>query len=249
MASALAAPFDVILVDLHLPDVCGIEVVQQLTARGITAPIIVVTAFPELESSFAAGCVGAAGYVEGPLFGEDVADVVHQALTGHLPVRHPGRRLEGSAPREPEVASSCDRRRYVTADPRVRQVMLTMEADPTASIEELARTVGLSESRLRHLFSESVGIPISRFLTNRRLQLAAQLLRKTYERIGQIAHRIGVADFNRAFRVRFGMSPHAYRERFRPLVAHNTISQPHSPLNSKKHVLSPVSPSDRIGLP
>jgi AraC-like DNA-binding protein len=46
-----------------------------------------VTAFPTLDTSFAAAAAGADDYVAGPLFGEDVVDLVARAIAGLAPVR------------------------------------------------------------------------------------------------------------------------------------------------------------------
>jgi FixJ family two-component response regulator len=79
----------VILVDLRLPDMSGIDVVRVLRSRGMEACTVVVTAFPSVESSFDVAVAGADGYVDGPLFGEEVVDVVTQACSGLRAVRHP----------------------------------------------------------------------------------------------------------------------------------------------------------------
>lgn len=222
IAFAIAAPFDVILVDLHLPDMRGTDVVRELKEHGVSAPIVVVTAFPELESSFDAGCASAAGFVDGPLFGDEVARVVRQALHGPFPVRHPSR-LRGDE-RNDRGEPSSSSRAAAPLDPRIRKVIQLIEAEPgTASPETLSETVDLSESGLRGLFADHVGTPISRFIADRRLELTARELIDTLDPIGSIADRIGVGDrrhFRKAFRSRFGMSAQAYRARFwRPLGA------------------------------
>lgn len=56
---------------------------------GVASRIVVVTAFPSLDTSFDAGAVGADGYVDGPLFGDEVVSIVDQALKGPYPVRYP----------------------------------------------------------------------------------------------------------------------------------------------------------------
>ena len=216
IALALAAPFDVILVDLHLPDMRGTEVVRELKGHGVSAPMVVVTTFPELESSFDAGHAGAAGFVDGPLFGDEIASVVRQALDGPFPVRHPSRLTTDERHDRGELASSSQGPAPI--DPRIRKAIQLIEAEPgTASPETLSGTVELSESGLRRLFADHVGTPISRFIADRHLELTARELTETYDSIGAIADRMGVGDlryFRKAFRARFGMSAQAYRTRF-----------------------------------
>jgi len=83
------------------------------------------------------------------------------------------------------------------------------------SIEQLADEVGLSASRLAHLFREEVGKSIQSYILERRLMMAAMIIVQTHERISQIAYSVGfgdVSNFNHAFQRRFEMSPRQYRK-------------------------------------
>jgi DNA-binding response OmpR family regulator len=77
LALALDRPFDLVLVDLHLPDLAGCDVAQQLKASGVACPVIVVTAFPALDTCFRSAKAGADAYIAGPLFNEDLLAIVH----------------------------------------------------------------------------------------------------------------------------------------------------------------------------
>lgn len=84
------------------------------------------------------------------------------------------------------------------------------------SVEVLAANIGLSTSRLAHLFRDNAGMSIQSYIVEQRLQAAAKLIVQSDERISQIAYRVGfndVSNFNHAFKRRFGMSPRQYRAR------------------------------------
>ena len=77
-------------------------------------------------------------------------------------------------------------------DRRIRRVATVLEQqyrDPP-SIEQLADEVGLSASRLAHLFREEVGRSIQGYILERRLMMAAMLIVQTHERISQIAYSV-----------------------------------------------------------
>jgi AraC-like DNA-binding protein len=101
-------------------------------------------------------------------------------------------------------------------DRRIRRVMTVLEEqyrDPP-SVDQLAEMVGLSSSRLAHLFRDEVGLSIQSFIVERRLLMAAMLIAQTDERISQIAYSVGfgdVSNFNHSFKRRFSMSPRQYR--------------------------------------
>jgi AraC-like DNA-binding protein len=217
LALALAGSFDVILVDLRLPDMSGIDVVRELTCRGTGACTVVVTAFPTVESSFDVAAAGGDGYVDGPLFGEEVIDVVAQAGSGLRPVRHPRTRVSADNLHVANVLAPP------VIDPRVKEVTRAIDSDLARPwrIGDLAARVNLSESRLRHLFHASLGLSISHYVSERRLQLAARHLIITSDSVRQIAFALGfnscsLRDFRRSFKKRFGMAPIEYRARLRP---------------------------------
>src|SRR5512144_3022538 len=96
---------------------------------------------------------------------------------------------------------------------RVRSVLDEQYRDPP-SVRDLAILVGLSASRLAHLFRDEVGMSIRSYVVERRLTMAALLIVQTDERISQNAYSVGfndVSNFNHSFKRRFGMSPGAYR--------------------------------------
>jgi YesN/AraC family two-component response regulator len=204
----LRRSFDVHLVDLRMPEMSGIDVVRELKLSGVRGRTVIVTAFPEVGSSFDAATVGADGYVEGPLFGDEVVEVVRQAIGGPFPVRHPAHRAE--------LASQAP---ASLIDPRIREVIriIDSELDKSPSVTDLAIRVDLSESGLRHLFHASLGITLTSFRTERRLHVAAMRLTTTYDRISQIAQSVGLGNlhaFRKMFHERFGMSPKSYRAQF-----------------------------------
>ena len=205
LAVARANAFDAILVDCQRPDPSGVDIVRALTGGGVTAPVVVITPFPTFDTAFDAARSGAAGYVDGPLLGEELVDVVYQACQRRHPVRHPSRAVAFSRP-------------VSHFDARVRETIRMIDAnltDPPSS-HECAATVGMSASGLRHLFRKTLGISPKRYHLERRLQVVSVRLREEFDDIGQIASALGfrsgsLRDFRREFKRRFGMSPTQYR--------------------------------------
>ncbi len=106
------------------------------------------------------------------------------------------------------------RRSYDDRIRRALDIMAERLHEPL-SVSMLARSCGLSVSRLAHLFREQIGLPPQQFLEELRLQRAAQLLRATGLRIGEIAAETGFNGafyFSARFRRKFGKSPSEYRK-------------------------------------
>ena len=82
------------------------------------------------------------------------------------------------------------------------------------TLDSLAREVGLSRSVFAERFSQLMVAPAMHYLSNWRLQLAANLLKQERLSIAQVASEVGYeseAAFNRAFKKQVGVPPGAWR--------------------------------------
>jgi two-component system, response regulator YesN len=78
----------------------------------------------------------------------------------------------------------------------------------------LALELNLSPSYLQRLFKHQTGLRMGEWLSERRLQKAAQLLAGSYLSVKEIAHTVGYehsSSFIRAFERRFSQPPSLYR--------------------------------------
>ncbi|HZD11431.1 MAG TPA: response regulator transcription factor [Candidatus Binatia bacterium] len=76
LASLDEGPFDVMVLDLHLPDMEGIEVLDEIAAAHPHLITIVLTANPTQDSAIAALKTGVADYLQKPLKTKDVLCVI-----------------------------------------------------------------------------------------------------------------------------------------------------------------------------
>lgn len=65
-------PYDVIVLDLRLPTMSGVEVLRTLRDRGVTTPVLVLTAQDAVESKVQALRIGADDYVTKPFAFEEL---------------------------------------------------------------------------------------------------------------------------------------------------------------------------------
>jgi AraC-like DNA-binding protein len=101
-------------------------------------------------------------------------------------------------------------------DPFVGRALASLHRKPAHvwTIESLARNVGLSRSALAERFTQFVGQPPMQYLTNWRMQLAANHLLSGMESVTVIANRVGYASeaaFSRAFKKAVGKPPSQWR--------------------------------------
>ena len=80
LARLAREPFDLVLLDLMLPDRPGLSLLPEMRERRPDVPVVVVTAYSSVESAIAAMKEGAFHYVPKPFRNEEVVHLVGQAL-------------------------------------------------------------------------------------------------------------------------------------------------------------------------
>lgn len=130
--------------------------------------------------------------------------------------------LESPGSGLPQAASACSALIAPLADEaprasvhwRVRRAMEQLDAqlDAPPRLEALAAEIDISPSRLRHMFKEQTGLPISRYVLWMRLR-AALLQALDGASMTESAQRAGFSDaahFTRTCRQMFGLPPTAF---------------------------------------
>jgi AraC-like DNA-binding protein len=102
-------------------------------------------------------------------------------------------------------------------DPMIGAALSRLHARPTDdwTLATLARDVGASRTVLSERFAQLIGIPPMQYLTQWRLQLAANLLATTSAKVADVGLQVGYeseAAFSRAFKRAIGRSPAHYRQ-------------------------------------
>ena len=86
VAAAVAADADVVLMDLQMPVMDGIEATRLLSEQRPEAKVLVLTSFAESERVKAALGAGATGYVLKDAEPEQLLAAVKSAAAGHVPI-------------------------------------------------------------------------------------------------------------------------------------------------------------------
>ncbi len=84
------------------------------------------------------------------------------------------------------------------------------------TVGHIAEALHISNSTVSHSFRKRLGVSFSEYIHSLRLGDAAHLLKNSHYSITEIAELAGfstIRTFNRAFRVKYGMSPSEYRKK------------------------------------
>lgn len=201
---------DLIITDVKMPKLDGIEMLRRLRERGSTAQVIILTAYDTFQYAQSALRLGAADYLVKPFRDGEL----EQAITALRA------RLEGSSgddagpepPPLPEVKSGAGGKYVAEAMSYIGRHF----NDPGISVGSVAQHLGLSEGHLSHLFKKETGSTLLAYLTRCRIRKATELLHDCRARVYEVAEQVGYRDiayFSATFKKLMGMSPSEYQDK------------------------------------
>jgi DNA-binding NarL/FixJ family response regulator len=154
LASPAARPVDVVLLDIHLPGMTGVEGVRPLAAHWPGAQILMLTVFPDDDKVFASICDGAVGYLLKKTPAHELLAAIRDAA-------------DGGAPMSPEIA-----RKVVTL---VRQ-QRTVPPKPAADLAP-------QELRLLQLLADGYGYESAGRQMSITVNTVRTYIRSVYEKL------------------------------------------------------------------
>lgn len=133
---------DVVLMDINLPGISGIECVRQLRAKNVDSQIVMLTTFDDATSVFESLKAGAAGYVLKQSPAPEILAAVRDVVAGGAPMSGAVARkvvqFFGQRGPAPEVESLTDRE---------REVLVALSQGQ--QYKEVADTLGISINTVR----------------------------------------------------------------------------------------------------
>lgn len=142
----VATPVDVVLSDIRMPGIDGIEALLQLRARGDSTPVLLLTTFDDADLLLLAADAGAQGFLLKDAAPEDLRDAILRIAAGDAllqpvstaPVRARYRYHAADAPAEPFSA---------------REVAILRLLAGGYSNREIARSLFLAEGTVKNYVS------------------------------------------------------------------------------------------------
>ena len=100
-----------LILDLRLPGISGLELQQQLSGNNIDLPVIMISGFGDVSTAVKAMKAGVLDFLEKPFRGQDLLDLVHNAVKKH------------QSDREKNNSQNDARQRISSLTQREREVM------------------------------------------------------------------------------------------------------------------------------
>lgn len=80
MKEALSGEYDLILLDLLLPEIEGMEILKVIKSKGITSEVIIITGYATVQTAVEAMKLGAADYISKPFNPEELIIVINKVI-------------------------------------------------------------------------------------------------------------------------------------------------------------------------
>ena len=147
LEALLVRPVDVVLSDIRMPGVDGLQAVSALRARNDRTPVILLTTFDEPELALRAAECGAQGFLLKDASPEDLRDAIHRVARGETlfaPVSTgPVRERYAFRDRAEPAATFTD-----------REVAILRLLAGGYSNKEIARSIHLTEGTVKNYVSD-----------------------------------------------------------------------------------------------
>ena len=199
---------NLIITDIRMPRMDGIEMMQELRRRGSRAHVIVLTAYSDFEYARSALQLGADDYLLKPFQDRELVAAVER-------VHQKEQEKSGLSVSDGLPLAKGYKSRYVL---QAMEYISEHYSDSNINITGIAQSLGVSEGHLSHVFKKETKYTVVGYLTQYRIHMAMKLLRdsgyKVYEVAGMVGYR-DVAYFGSTFKKLTGLAPSEYQDRCR----------------------------------
>ena len=193
---------DVVFCDLKMPNMDGNELIRTLKEKGVTSEFVMLSAYDSFENVRAFFQQTGFDYLLKPVNNADI-QIVLEGLDARLSKR---------APLKDENEKDS-----LTENPGFNKIIsyINDHFDEKITLNTLAKQFGFSKGYICGLFQKYFNKSLNLYLTEKRMELAKELLLDKSILVKDVAYRTGYADYYHFFKVfknHYGISPKELRE-------------------------------------
>lgn len=202
--------YDVILTDIRMPVMSGLEFLNEIRDMGMEMPVIIITGHSEFNYTRTAIRLRATDYILKPLNVEEIKSVLNylSERMRNLSFTKAKHELQGINNGHALIESMLDyMKHYYMRD---------------LSIAFFSEKTGYNPSYISRLFKLQTGKGFIQHLIEVRMEHAKQMLVHTDLQVSEIGEKVGYVDsnhFGKVFKKEVGSSPGVYREKIRSGVS------------------------------
>ncbi len=192
-----------IITDLKMPQMDGIEMLRTLRAEGCNAYVIILTAYDNFSYAQSALRLGAVDYLLKPFHDGDLENAVNRL-----------RARMDSETQDPVTLGTPrkgDKSKYVL---EAMAYISKHYNEPDISVGTVAQSLNISEGYLSHTFKKETDYTLLGYITRYRIHKAMELLKDCRVKVYEVAEQVGYRDiayFSATFKKYTGISPSEYQ--------------------------------------
>lgn len=195
---------DVVLTDIRMPVMDGLTLARELKTISPDTLVIFLSAHRSFDYAREALDYGVRNYIVKSTKYDDLIRIFRTIRTDLDKHMVPAPEPAASQVPEPKPDNRI-----------IRQVIEQINSDiASASLQSLADAMQINPVYLSRFFKEKTGVNFSDYITKRKMEAAASLLKETNNSVYQISELVGYSNdknFSRAFKKYYGIPPAAYR--------------------------------------
>ena len=199
---ALEKKPDIVITDIRMPELSGIDLMKKLNENSIFSKMIVVSGYDDFEYAQGALRMGAINYLLKPVDEEELITCLEK-------VKEKLDNLHG------EALSEETEEGYRSEGRLLKEILQYIKDNyRTVTQQQLAEEFGMSISSVSQMIKKRTGKSYSDHLLEIRICKAQELLRLTNESIEDISEKVGYSDyfyFLKVFKKATGISPSVFR--------------------------------------
>lgn len=190
---------ELLITDVKMPRVSGLDLARYVSEKGYATRIIIISGYSEFDYAQQAIRYGVKDYLVKPVLKEDFEKMLLRVLEKEFGMGM-GKEAEGGN-EQGDV---------------IRQVKKYVEENcgQALSLDILSEAVHLHPAYLSRIFKEATGENLSGYITDVKMQKAAELLEKTDLKIYEVMKKVGYQKsqyFSGLFKEKYGKTPREYR--------------------------------------
>lgn len=208
--NALTGIYDLIILDIMLPKINGLDVLKQIRNQHINCPVILLTAKDEISDKVTGLDYGADDYITKPFSSSYLKARISSLLKQRDALRRHFTRKSGDiSPSTPQITHFDET--------FINQIVQAVEEglqNPDFKIEDLADSMNLSRTVFYRKIRSLLGVSPIDFVRDMRIKRAVQLLDSEAYTISEVAYMSGFSSpqyFNRVFKNIMNCTPTEYK--------------------------------------
>ncbi len=209
-------PFDLIVTDINMPELNGLELIRSIYMLGKQPDIMIVSGYNEFTYAQEAIRLGVCAYILKPVKPEEIEENVKLLLGKKRKENYnSGNKEEFVFFDELKGEGGDEERKKIHPTIQKIVIYITRNYSRDITLQEIAEEYKINDSYLSALFKKEIGMNLSSYLQRYRLYRAMDLLKNSDLRINEIAYKVGYQNpcyFTEQFKKIYHITPSELRK-------------------------------------